>query len=293
MLKVTYNNSQAHPLWIIHAENTIGGLYNCNIQINSSNNPQHDASIIIENDMAYIVRKSDAIIHLNQSIVQHKELIQHGDSLSIGDEILTIEDPSQSIANLKKLAESIGSPSRHDANSSLWTIEGIDGNSLSYQFTITKEHVLGREQHCDFIIHDPVLSRKHARITLQNQHLLVEDLDSSNGTYINNVRVKAATKALPGDIITFEKLAFIVKGPIREINQTVVGNAINIDEIIKQAEQKKWQTKDSSIGNRHNTQMMDALKEEQTKEYRSMTLVGGIICGLLGIILIALVFAFL
>ena len=48
---------------------------------------------------------------------------------------------------------------------------------------------------------DPLLSRQHARIFARSGALMIEDLGSSNGTFVNDRRVAAATPLHPGDTI--------------------------------------------------------------------------------------------
>ena len=49
----------------------------------------------------------------------------------------------------------------------------------------TKEFLIGRGKTCDLVLEDPRVSRHHARIQCINGRYLFEDLDSSNGSYIN------------------------------------------------------------------------------------------------------------
>lgn len=71
---------------------------------------------------------------------------------------------------------------------------------------------VGRNPECDLVVLDGLLSRKHARLTIEGDRLLVEDLDSANGTFINGVRVKKSY-ATPGDEIAFDKISFELLGP--------------------------------------------------------------------------------
>ncbi|MGA2929872.1 MAG: FHA domain-containing protein, partial [Solirubrobacteraceae bacterium] len=48
---------------------------------------------------------------------------------------------------------------------------------------------------------DPMLSRMHARISVSSEQLLIEDLGSSNGTFVNDVRIQEPTELEPGDTI--------------------------------------------------------------------------------------------
>ena len=53
------------------------------------------------------------------------------------------------------------------------------------------ELVIGRTPPADLVIPHPEVSRRHARITLQQGRYMVEDLGSSNGTYVNGQPVRA------------------------------------------------------------------------------------------------------
>lgn len=51
--------------------------------------------------------------------------------------------------------------------------------------------VFGRQQDCDYVLPESGISRKHAMIFESGQDLYVEDLGSTNGTYIDNVRLNS------------------------------------------------------------------------------------------------------
>ena len=53
-----------------------------------------------------------------------------------------------------------------------------------------------------FVLSHPAVSRRHARITMSGSMPLLEDLQSANGTYVNNARVDRVTLK-PGDIVRF------------------------------------------------------------------------------------------
>jgi pSer/pThr/pTyr-binding forkhead associated (FHA) protein len=51
------------------------------------------------------------------------------------------------------------------------------------------EATIGRGPHCDIRLAVDSVSRKHARIALRNEEYHVEDMNSTNGVYVNGVRV--------------------------------------------------------------------------------------------------------
>ena len=48
--------------------------------------------------------------------------------------------------------------------------------------------VIGRAVECDLAVDDPLVSRRHARVLASDLGAALEDLDSSNGVYVNGVR---------------------------------------------------------------------------------------------------------
>ena len=63
------------------------------------------------------------------------------------------------------------------------------------------EYVIGREAGVDLRANTPQLSRRHALLTINYDHLLIEDLGSSNGTFVNEQPVKDATRLFPNQSI--------------------------------------------------------------------------------------------
>ena len=62
--------------------------------------------------------------------------------------------------------------------------------------------MVGRDRTCSIVLTHPAVSRRHARITLSGTNVVLEDLKSANGTYVNNTRVERA-KLKPGDVVRF------------------------------------------------------------------------------------------
>src|SRR5512136_2851434 len=61
--------------------------------------------------------------------------------------------------------------------------------------------IVGRDPgQCDIVISDPNVSRLHAWVTVKKGEVVVIDRGSTNGTYVNNVKVENA-KLKSGDVI--------------------------------------------------------------------------------------------
>ena len=60
---------------------------------------------------------------------------------------------------------------------------------------------IGREAGNDLVIEDPQVSRRHARLTRQGNSYLLEDLGSTNGTFVNGSRVTTPVLLAHNDLI--------------------------------------------------------------------------------------------
>lgn len=63
------------------------------------------------------------------------------------------------------------------------------------------EIVIGRVPGCDHVIDLPMISSRHARLSREGDRILIEDLRSSNGTFVNGTRVEGPVVLNPGDEI--------------------------------------------------------------------------------------------
>jgi pSer/pThr/pTyr-binding forkhead associated (FHA) protein len=71
--------------------------------------------------------------------------------------------------------------------------------------------VIGRAADCAVQLDDPLVSRRHARILSGELGTAIEDLDSSNGLYVNGRRVCEITPLHPGDVIALGATVWLVR----------------------------------------------------------------------------------
>lgn len=69
-------------------------------------------------------------------------------------------------------------------------IEGRAGRFESVSQFTNGTFSIGRSPDCDIVLTSPEVSRLHARIVASNDSLLVEDLNSKCGTYVNGMQIK-------------------------------------------------------------------------------------------------------
>lgn len=79
-----------------------------------------------------------------------------------------------------------------------YVLSSLDGQ---YAYKVTAEEaIVGRENAMsDYLTSKGYVSRTHAKITLENGALFIENLSSTNYTYVNNERISTKTKLEDGD----------------------------------------------------------------------------------------------
>jgi hypothetical protein len=73
-----------------------------------------------------------------------------------------------------------------------YVLRFISGKYKGGEFPVSneKEIVVGRSSDLDMVLVEDMVSRKHARIAMQGDQIWIEDLGSTNGTFVNGEKIK-------------------------------------------------------------------------------------------------------
>src|SRR5215212_3565677 len=81
-------------------------------------------------------------------------------------------------------------------------LEIVEGNEAGRQLELDRPLDVGRDQGMPIALTDDTqVSRRHARISPQNGVAVVEDLGSTNGTFVNDQPIHSPRPLSPGDRI--------------------------------------------------------------------------------------------
>jgi pSer/pThr/pTyr-binding forkhead associated (FHA) protein len=75
--------------------------------------------------------------------------------------------------------------------SAIWVLRGSDNDgAVTFRIPHGTSKTVGRAARADFIVKAALVSRLHCRIVGGDQRMEVEDLSSTNGTFVNDKRIE-------------------------------------------------------------------------------------------------------
>jgi len=97
----------------------------------------------------------------------------------------------------------------------MWILQSVDPEDAGLTFRLLPGTLktMGRAPRADFVVDAALVSRVHCRFTLNDTNELeLEDLGSTNGTFVNDKKVRKATLS-NGDKLTVGRVKFVVNSP--------------------------------------------------------------------------------
>ena len=146
--------------------------------------------LTIEKDQVYLTDlDSESGTQINGTSIHEPTQISVGTIVSVGTqsfEVIEIE---------------------REAGTSMISFEEIEGQLAGQIFTVQARHIIiGRSEKLAHVhVPDPnrTLSRQHAQFELRSNQIYVTDLDSTNGTYVDEIKIAAPTSVVVGSSLRF------------------------------------------------------------------------------------------
>src|SRR3954468_15269966 len=110
------------------------------------------------------------------------------------------------------------------------SLKVVAGNAAGSSIGVEQELVIGRSAPGEGSLgSDREISRIHARVYRDaSGQLIVEDLGSTSGTFVNGSRITAATPLRPGDQVRVGQTTMTVEGGAADAGATSVGNVVPV-----------------------------------------------------------------
>jgi pSer/pThr/pTyr-binding forkhead associated (FHA) protein len=207
--------------WTVDAQQTfIGRSENAHVPLFGDPNvmPMHACIVRSSGNYRLVDGGSPMGIGVN-GIRVPEALLQHGDIINIGGFSLRflLKNPraaAPSPVDLGRSAPPVAMglppapvPQPQPPMPSVYSLVAIDGPLSGQRFPVQSEVVAGRESPGINLAHDSAASRRHASFAPSPTGVLVRDLGSTNGTFVNDIRVQEMALR-PGDTVKVGSTTF-------------------------------------------------------------------------------------
>ncbi len=194
ILKTSRQVVGRHPLYD-GADCSVGSDDGQPICVNGKGLAPCHARFLSSNGAVYVEPINAAPVRLNGQPISERAKVEDGDWLVFGTASFQVLLP--------RTAESLG--------------EARAGEALSLQSGAQpKPVVVGRDPQCDLVIDSPLISREHARLLFTPEGLRLQDLRSTNGTFVNGQRIAGDALLHPGDRVSFATFVYRFTGAALE-----------------------------------------------------------------------------
>ena len=217
MLKIQFKDRRKPAIWLVDSTFVVGSDPGCDITIEEEGvSPQH-AELVIQQDEILLKNVSqNRSVFINDVPVVKEQTLKAWDVIRLGTSELEIIDP----LNERSPQPNNERPEQKTvirAAVSPWMLKAVSAPLDGQYFSVTNGAILGREKGSDIVVPLSYVSRQHAKFALKNEKLYIEDLNSSNGTYVNGERIISG-ELLNGDELRLDEFIFNIVGPEAEKN---------------------------------------------------------------------------
>lgn len=224
MLKLQFKDQRKPAIWLVESRYAIGKDAQNNIALPDEGVSPFHAEIRVEGDQVFITDTGSSNgTFVNGKRIQRRTELRSGDVIAIHTVQLLLMDPKQEMKGAPEGATAISpalanipiaSSSSAAKQDSGWVLKARTGSLVGKAFPVpaSGKVVIGRANTCDIQLPANHVSRQHAEVQVSGGKLLVKDLNSSNGTFVNRKKV-ADAELQNGDEVRFDTFSFEVVGP--------------------------------------------------------------------------------
>ncbi len=210
-MKLVFPGSDRGQLLLEQRNYTIGSEAGADVVLADANVAPLHCELAVTAQGVQLRIPEDSQVLVNERPVSGLIALRPGDTLACGAARIRL-------VKVAAVAESATPSARHDDDAQVqatmvrpvlpkFVLRGMSGDQFGRSHPLQAIMLVGRADDASLCLPMESISRQHARLTLAGDEILVEDLGSANGTWINGERISRG-HARHGDEIRFDKERF-------------------------------------------------------------------------------------
>jgi pSer/pThr/pTyr-binding forkhead associated (FHA) protein len=210
MLKIQFKDGSGVPVDLAAPGKTIGQGAANDIVIDQPGVNGFHADIQVDGDTATITDiNTKSGTSVNGDVISGPTTLRVGDIVVIdGVELEVVEEDLSGGGKTLVLSGT----ALIEVGTGSWSLVADSGPEKGQVIPVVARVEIGRALECDISILEPGLSRKHSELEVIDDKLVIRDLGSVNGTWVNAKQVDEV-ELKDGDRLQFDKVKFIVSSP--------------------------------------------------------------------------------
>lgn len=211
-MKLVFPHKEHKDFELIGDEFTIGSSDDSAIQIEAVGMSPNYAKLVKDGDIySLVVDNPASMASVNGRLVKGSKEVREGDLMIIAQVHCKIEG--------EKVEKKDDNRTRIRMALPKFVLRGVSGVYFGKTFPLRGKTSLGRHSDNDIFVNVDGISRKHAVITVTGDGLELEDMGSSNGTFLNGKEVNEKMDLKIGDEIKLDNIRFLIQSPGMQLEQ--------------------------------------------------------------------------
>ena len=242
-MKLIFPNGEHTPIALEEGVARVGSAADCSIVLNIAGVAAHHCEIETQGGQS-TVRALDgtAATVLNGRQITQPMPLKPGDLLLFGRVGCRVSSDRPAAATMPPPSapakKSADEAARTRVRNTLpkYMLRGVSGATFGKTFALAGTMVIGRQHDSDIPVAAEEISRHHAKLQVTADGVLVEDMGSANGTFINDKRVQSGLLK-PGEELRLDTVRFMLLAPGMDAKQQGAGAPVRAEPPKAAAEQ--------------------------------------------------------
>jgi pSer/pThr/pTyr-binding forkhead associated (FHA) protein len=224
-MKLLFPNDEHAPVVLADGAIVVGSAAGCAIRLAAPGIADRHCELLTKAGQTRVRPLTDAAATvLNGRQVVGEVVIKPGDLVlfgRIGCRVVASEQRSQAASTppATDAGDDDAGHTRVRMAMPKYLLRGVSGPTFGKIYAMVGAMSVGRNSDCDICIPIEEISRNHAKLQSGSDGIVVEDLASANGTFVNDQRVHAGTLLKAGDEVRFDTVRFLLMAPAQELQR--------------------------------------------------------------------------
>ena len=221
-MKLLFPNEEHAPVALADGSMLVGSGAGCQLRLAVAGIADRHCELLTKAGQTRVRPLTEtAATVLNGRQVLGEVVIKPGDLIlfgKVGCRVVALER-TPAVSEPKTVADDDSGHTRVRMAMPKYLLRGVSGPTFGKIYAMVGAMTVGRSAESDICIPIEEISRNHARLQSAADGIVVEDLASANGTFVNDQRVHASTLLNPGDEVRFDTVRFLLMSPAHEMQR--------------------------------------------------------------------------